>query len=69
MCMYFDQLANITLNHNYSIGLFQRGFVVDNESVCGLSTRDTGQTDLSGSVDSRKIVLNLSASQKYIKYT
>ena len=69
MCMYFDQLANMALNNNHSRDLFQRGFVVDNKSACGLSARDKGHTDLSGSVDSRKMVLNLSASQKYIKYT
>jgi len=69
MCMYFDQLANMSLNNNHSRDLFQRGFVVDNKSACGLSARDKEHTDLAGSVDSRKMVLNLSASQKYIKYT
>ena len=40
MCMYFDQLANMSLNNNHSRDLFQRGFVVDNKSACGLSTRE-----------------------------
>ena len=69
MCMYFDQLANMALNNNHSRDLFQRGFVVDNKSACGLSAREKNHSDLSGSIDSRKMVLNLSASQKYIKYT
>ena len=34
-----------------------------------MSIRDKNHTKLSGSVDSRKMVLNLAASQKYIKYT
>ena len=34
-----------------------------------MSVRDQDHTKLSGSIDSRKMVLNLSASQKYVKYT
>ena len=66
--MYFDQLANTSLNNNHSRYLFQRIFDVDNKSTCGLSTREKGHTDLSGSVGSRKMVPNLAASQNYIKY-
>ena len=42
---------------------------MDNKSAFGMSVRDKGHTQLSQSVDSRKMVLNLAASQKYVKYT
>jgi hypothetical protein len=69
MCMYFDQLANMSLNNNHSRDIFQRGFVVDNKSSCELGVRDKATTNLSGCVDSRKMVSNLSASQRHIMYT
>ena len=52
---------------NSSRGFFQRRVVVDNKSACSPTTRDKGQSNLSGSSDSRKIVSNLSASKKYIQ--
>ena len=69
MCFYFDQLGNLSLNHIHSRDIFERGFVVDNNSYCGMSVRDKGKTELAGSIDSRQMVQNLSSSQKYIKYT
>ena len=69
MCFYFYQLANMALNENHSRDLFERGLVVDNKSASGLSVRDKAISSLSGSVDSRRMVCNLSVSQKYIKYT
>ena len=69
MCMYFDQLANMALSNNHSRDVLERGFVVDNKSSCGLGVRDKASSTLSGSVDSKRMVKNLSASQKYIKYT
>ena len=69
MCLYFDMLGNMVMNKCHSRDIFERGFVVDNNSAYGMSIRDKTHTKLSGSVDSRKMVLNLAASQKYIKYT
>ena len=69
MCYYFDQLANIAMNGFHSQDIYQRGFVVDNKSATGLNVRDKDRKDLEGSVDSKSMVLNLSASQEYIKYT
>ena len=69
MCMYFDQLANMSLNNNHSRDTFQRGFVVDKKSSCGLGVQDKATTGFSGCVDSRKMVSNLSASQRHIMYT
>ncbi|MDB4430361.1 hypothetical protein N9140_00205, partial [bacterium] len=39
------------------------------KSAYGMTVRDKGHSNLSQSVDSRKMVLNLAGSQKYIKYT
>ena len=69
MCLYFDMLGNMVMNKCHSRDIFERSFVVDNKSAYGMSVRDQDHTKLNGSVDSRKIVLNLSASQKYVKYT
>lgn len=69
MCYYFDLLGNKLLSNCHSRDLFKRGFVCDNKSPTGLGVRDKEYTDLSQSVDSRKMVMNLSTSQKYIKYT
>ena len=69
MCLYFDQLANMSLNNNHSRDVLEREFVVDNKSPCGVGVHDKASSTLSGSVDSKRIVINLSASQKYIKYT
>ena len=69
MSYYFDELGNMALSNCHSRDIFQRGFVVDDKSSTGMSVRDKGHTNLSGSVDSRKMVRNLSTSQKYIKYT
>ena len=67
--LLFDQLANIAINGFHSRDIYQRGFVVDNKSATGLNLRDKDRKDLEGSVDSKLMVLNLSASQEYIKYT
>ena len=69
MSLYFDMLGNMVMNKCHSRDIFERGFVVDNKSAYGMSVRDQDHTKLNGSVDSRKMVLNLSASQKYVKYT
>ena len=69
MCLYFDMLGNMVMNQCHSRDIFERGFVVDNSSSYGMSIRDKDNTKLSGSVDSRKMVLKLASSQKYIKYT
>ena len=52
----------------HSHDIFERGFVVDNNSAYGMSVREQNHTKLSGSVDSRRMVMNLALSQKYIKY-
>ena len=69
MCNYFDQLGNVALGQCHSRDIFERGFVVDNRSAIGMKVREKDHTKLDGSVDSRKMVRNLSASQQYIKYT
>ena len=69
MCSHFDELGNIALNSNHSRDVFERGFVVEDKSTSGMAVRDKGNTDLSESVDSRRMVMNLATSQKYIKYT
>lgn len=69
MCLYFDEMGNSILGNHHSRDVFQRGFVVDNKSAFGMTVRDKGHTQLAQSVDSRKMVLRLSASQKYIKWT
>ena len=69
MCFYFDQLANMALNEHHSRDIFERGFVVENNSVSGLGVRDKASSYLAGSVDSGRMIFNLSASQKQIKYT
>ena len=57
------------MNGFHSQDIYQRGFVVDNKSATGLNVRDKDRKDLEGSIDSKSMVLNLSASQEYIKYT
>ena len=42
---------------------------MDNKSSNGIGLRQSNQSNLTGSVDGRKMVLNLSASQEYIKYS
>ena len=69
MCFYFDELGNKMLNNYHSRDVFKRGFVVDNKSPNGIGLRQSNKSNLSGSVDGRKMVLNLSSSQKYVKYT
>ena len=69
MCYYFDILANKLLNTCHSRDIFQRGFVVDDKSSIGMSVKDKDSSNLSESIDSRQMVLNLSSSQKYVKYT
>ena len=49
--------------------MFERGFGVDSKSACGMPVRDKEHTNLSESVDSRKMVMNLSTAQKYVKFT
>jgi predicted GIY-YIG superfamily endonuclease len=69
MSFNFDILGNMALNTCDSRDVFQRGFVVDNKSISGLSVRDRGHANLSESVDSQQMVLNLAASQQYIPWT
>jgi hypothetical protein len=69
MIYYFYMLGNKLLNSCHSKDLFERGFIVDNESSIGMSIRDKGCSNLSESVVIRKMVMNLSSSQKYINYT
>ena len=69
MFYYFNFFGNITFNKHHSIYFYERGFVVDNKSDNGMSVRDTGKSELSGSVYNRQMVQNLSSSQKYIEYT
>mmetsp|Transcript_10982 Transcript_10982/g.23263 ORF Transcript_10982/g.23263 Transcript_10982/m.23263 type:complete len:127 (+) Transcript_10982:3509-3889(+) len=69
MCTYFDILGNIAMSTSHSRDIFERGFVADNKSACGMSVPEQDHTKLAGSVDSRKMMMNLSASQKYIKWT
>ena len=69
MCLYFDILGNMVMSKCHSRDIFERGFVVDNKSAYGMSVREQNHTKLSGSVDSRRMVMNLASSQKYIKYT
>ena len=56
------------MNKVHSRDVFERGFVVDNKSPCGISVRDNGHVELLGSVDSRQMVKNLAASQQCVKY-
>ena len=69
MCLYFDILGNMVMSKCHSRDIFERGFVVDNKSAYGMSVREQNHAKLSGSVDSRRMVMNLASSQKYIKYT
>ena len=69
MCFYFDELGNKMMNNYHSRDVFRRDFVVDNKSPNGIELGQSNQSNLTGSVDSRKMVLNLSASQEYIKYS
>ena len=69
MCYYFGILANKLLNTCNSRDIFQRGFVVDEKGVVSMTVHDKSSSGLSESVDSRQMVLNLSSSQKYVKYT
>eukprot|EP00957_Ditylum_brightwellii_P084452 6422259-Ditylum_brightwellii.AAC.1 len=69
MCCLFDELGNMALNSNSSCDVFQRGFVVDNKSSSGMAVCKKGHTNLSEYVNSQKMVMNLSMSQKYIDWT
>ena len=69
MCFYFDELGNRMMNNYHSRDVFRRGFVVDNKSLNGIGLRQSNQYNLNGSLDGRKMVLNFSASQEYIKYS
>ena len=64
----FDELGNLALNGVHSRDVFCHGFVVDNTSGCGMSTRHKSN-DLNESIDSHVMVRNLAMSQKYIKWT
>lgn len=69
MCFYYDALANMALGSCHSRDVHRRGFVVDNKSAAGMAVREKDHTNLSESVDSRTMVLNLSASQQYVDWT
>ena len=61
----FDELGNVSMNRHHSRDVYDEGFVVDDASKTGMSVRNTGACHLSESVDSHKIVLRLSSSQKF----
>ena len=69
MCFYFDELGNRKMNNYHSRDVFRRGFVVDDKSPNGIGLRQSSQSNLTGSVYGRKMVLNLLALQEYIKYS
>ena len=47
------------MNYYHSRDVFRRGFVVDNKSPNGIGLGQSNQSNLTGSVDGRKMVLNL----------
>ena len=67
--MFFDELGNMALNSCHSRDVFQIGFVKDNTSKTRMAVHEKGHTNLSECVDSQKMVMNFSTSQKYIDWT
>ena len=63
-----DIMSNKELCHSDSRDVTERGFVVDTKSPTGLSIRNKGESSMSESIDSHKMVRSLCASQEYIKY-
>lgn len=61
----YDMLSNLTMSYNDSRIVLNRGFTVDQGSSTGLGVRCKKDSSLFDSVDSKQMVKNLSASQKY----
>ena len=68
MCTYYDELGNMSMNNVHSRDVFERGFTVDDKSTTGMAVREKGETNLSEAVDSSKMVMNLSRSQKHVDW-
>ena len=47
-------LGNMVIIKYYSRNIFEKGFVVNNNSAYGISIRDQNHTNLSSSIDSKK---------------
>ena len=60
---------NLVLSKCYSRDIFQKNFAVDDKSSTGMPVRDQDHTNLSGSMDSHKMVRNVSVSQLHVKCT
>jgi len=58
MCFYFNHLGNMTLNSYYS-RFFEWGFALGYKSNSGISVCKKGSSELSGKIDSRKMVQNI----------
>ena len=62
----YDTQTNMAGSGIDSRVIGRSGFVVDNKSKYGMSSRGIGQSHLTESVDSKQAALNLGATAKYV---
>ena len=63
----YDKLTNLSLNHQDSRIVLNRGLTVDSNTTSGMGVRCKNDSSLFEAVDSKQMVRNLCASQKYHK--
>ena len=64
----YDTMTNLSVNHEDTRIVLHRGLTVDEKSSTGLGVRgkQTGDSAILESIDSKQMVKNLSSSEKYI---
>ena len=64
----YDSLSNLTLNHEDTRIVLNHGLTVDSNAANNIGVRCKHDASLFESIDSKQVVKNLCASQKYTKF-
>ena len=67
IAFYYDMLTNLSCNHSHTGSVINRRLMSGDDISGGLILLGKGDSSILGSIDSKKIVKGLCASQKYHK--